>query len=110
MIYIQVFLTDGIYIADLKLNFSFGIKLTNNWYLLGIYFYFFCIYLVSNRYQIDFRYLVGTLKRRQEDISKEVRCIIIILYLKSDFLDQKVQKDVSSLEKWKRPKGDCIQM
>ena len=49
-------------------------------------------------------------KKRQEVIRKEVRGIILTRYLKSDLLDQKVQKDVSSHEKWNRAKGDCEQM
>ena len=51
----------GIYISNLKTNFKFGIYFI----FIGIYLVsickFFGIYLVSNRYQIDFRYLVGTL-------------------------------------------------
>ena len=49
-------------------------------------------------------------KKRQEVIRQEVRGIILTRYLKSDLLDQKVQKNVSSDEKWNRAKGDCEQM
>ena len=51
----------GINISNLKTNFKFGIYFI----FIGIYLAsickFFGIYLVSNRYQIDFRYLVATL-------------------------------------------------